>query len=189
MTAEPDAFRRNRTAYRIAEPLITFHHAVVRPESAQLSRRRGAAQVWERSRATFLSKVVGPHFERLCREWVEWHAEPATFGGMPIQVAAGTVADPEARTRHELDVVVHGAVGQDQGILLSVGEAKWHKRMGVEHLARLRRVLRLLEARGIDTARARPACYSGAGFTSDLHAAEARGEVVLVDLERLYTES
>ncbi|THA24862.1 hypothetical protein E4198_09100 [Streptomyces sp. RKND-216] len=106
---------------------------------------------------------------------------------MPIQVATGTVADPEARTRHELDVFVHGAIGQDQGILLSVGEAKWQKRVGVEHLARLRRVLRLREARGIDTARARTACCSGAAFTSDLHVAEARGKVVLVDLERLYT--
>lgn len=189
LTAEPDAFRRNRTAYRIAEPLITFHHAVVRPESAQLSRRRGAAQVWERSRATFLSKVVGPHFERLCREWVEWHADPETFGGMPIQVAAGTVADPDRRTSHELDVVVHGAVGQDQGILLSVGEAKWHKTMGLDHLARLHRVLELLAARGVDTRHTRPACYSGAGFTSDLHAAAARGEVVLVNLERLYSGS
>jgi hypothetical protein len=186
LTAEPDAFRRNRTAYRIAEPLITFHHAVVRPESAQLSRRRGAAQVWERMRATFLSKVVGPHFERLCREWAEWHADPATFGGMPIQVASGTVADPEARISHELDVVVHGAVDQDQGILLSVGEAKWHRTMGLEHLARLRHILDLLAAKGVDTSHARPACYSGAGFTPDLHAAASRGEVVLVDLARLY---
>ncbi|MGW1002393.1 AAA family ATPase [Streptomyces sp. NPDC002520] len=187
LTAEPDAFRKNRTLYRIAEPLISFHHAVVRPEAALLSHRRGAAQVWERSQDTFLSKVVGPHFERLCREWVEWHAEPETFGGMPIDVAAGTVADPAARTTHEVDVVVHGAVGQDHGILLSVGEAKWSKVMGVPHLERLQHILRLLSARGVDTSHAVPACYSGAGFTPELHAAAERGEVVLVDLERLYS--
>lgn len=189
LTAEPDAFRNNRTTYRIAEPLITFHHAVVRPEAALLSRRRGAAQVWERSRNTFLSKVVGPHFERLCREWVEWHADPATFGGMPIQVASGTVADPVARTSLEADVVVHGAIGQDQGILLSVGEAKWHKVMGLGHLERLCRILELLSARGVDTSHARPACYSGAGFAPELRAAADRGEVVLVDLEMLYQGS
>ncbi|UGY93266.1 AAA family ATPase [Streptomyces gobiensis] len=189
LTAEPDAFRKNRTTYRVAEPLIAFHHAVVRPESALLSRRRGAAEVWERSQATFLSKVVGPHFEQLCREWVEWHADPATFGGMPIQVASGTVADPEARTSHELDVVVHGAIDQDQGILLSVGEAKWHKVMDLPHLERLRHILNLLSAKGVDTSHATPACYSGVGFTPDLHAAADRGEVSLVDLNRLYSGS
>ncbi|MBT2487474.1 ATP-binding protein [Streptomyces sp. ISL-96] len=186
LTAEPDAFRKNRTMYRVAEPLIAFHHAVVRPESALLARRRGTAGVWERSQATFLSQVVGPHFERLCREWVEWHADPETFGGMPIDVAAGTVPDPAARTSHEVDVVVHGAVGQDRGILLSVGEAKWHKVMDVRHLERLRHILRLLSARGVDTTHARPACYSGVGFAPELRAAGERGEVVLVDLERLY---
>ena len=186
LTAEPDAFRANRTTYHVAEPLITFHHAVVRPETALLSRRRGAARMWEHSRSTFLSKVVGPHFERLCREWVEWHADPATFGGMPIQVASGTVADPVNRTSLEADVVVHGAIGQDQGILLSVGEAKWHKVMHLGHLQRLRRILQLLEAKGVDIRHARPACYSGAGFDPELRAAESRGEVVLVDLQRLY---
>ena len=142
--------------------------------------------MWEHSRSTFLSKVVGPHFERLCREWVEWHADPATFGGMPIQVASGTVADPVNRTSLEADVVVHGAIGQDQGILLSVGEAKWHKVMHLGHLQRLRRILQLLEAKGVDIRHARPACYSGAGFDPELRAAESRGEVVLVDLQRLY---
>lgn len=186
LTAEPDAFRKNRTTYHIAEPLIAFHHAVVRPEAAVLSRRRGAAQVWERSQATFLSKIVGPHFERLCREWVEWHAEPETFGGMPIEVASGTVADHSTRTSMELDVVVRGAVGQDQGILLSVGEAKWSKVMGLPHLQRLRHALTLLAAKGVDTSHATPACYSGVGFTAELHEASARGDVILVDLERLY---
>jgi hypothetical protein len=189
LNAEPDAFRKNRTTYRIAEPLIAFHHAVVRPESALLSRRRRATQVWERSQATFLSKVVGPHFERLCRDWVEWHAEPSTFGGMPIHVASGTVADPSARTRHEVDVVVHGAVGQDQGILLSVGEAKWQKVMDLSHLERLRHILGLLSGKGVDTSHAKPACYSGVGFSPELRAAAERGEVVLVDLERLYRGS
>ncbi|MFI2436931.1 hypothetical protein [Streptomyces sp. NPDC018693] len=46
--------------------------------------------------------------------------------------------------------------------------------------------LGLLTARGIDTSHTRPACYSGAGFTPALHAAAERGEVVLVDLGRLY---
>lgn len=189
LTVDPDAFRGNRSAYRIAEPLITFHHAVVRPNQARLTGRHNAAPAWALSRDTFLSKVVGPHFEHLCREWVSWHAEPDTFGGLPIDVTSGTVADPAARTSHEVDVVVRGAVDQDHGILLSVGEAKWNKVMDVRHLERLRHILGLLAARGIDTSHARPACYSGVGFSPELHAAAKRGEVILVDLKRLYDGS
>lgn len=186
LTVEQDAFRNNRSAYRIAEPLITFHHAVVRDNPAFMAELRDPKVAWSRSRNTFLSKVVGPHFEHLCREWVAWHSEPDTFGGLPIEVASGTVADPAARTSHEVDVVVRGAVGQDQGILLSIGEAKWNKVMDLRHLDRLRHILALLKARGIDTTHTRPACYSGLGFTPELQAAADRGEVILVDLNRLY---
>jgi len=106
--------------------------------------RRNLKATWSLSRDTFLSKVVGPHFEQLCHEWVAWHAEPDTFDGLPIEVASGTVPDPTARTSHEVNVVVRGAVGQDHGILLSIGEAKWNKVMNVSHLERLRHILGLL---------------------------------------------
>ncbi|WP_222946990.1 ATP-binding protein [Streptomyces sp. TRM49041] len=182
---ETDAFRRNRSTYRVAEPLIAFDHAVSRPRLPLLDRGM-ADQVWDGSRARFLSAVVGPHFEQLCRDWVCHFAGPETFGGMPIDVSYGTVADPAARTSIEVDVVVRGAMGQDVGVLLSVGEAKWDQTMGVGHLERLRHALALLRAKGIDTSHARPACYSGAGFTEELRAAEGRGEVILVDLRRLY---
>ncbi|MEV5985027.1 ATP-binding protein [Streptomyces sp. NPDC052051] len=182
---EADAFRTNRSVYRVDEPLIAFDHAIARPRRALLDRGM-AEQVWETSRARFLSAVVGPHFEQVCREWVAHFASPETLGGMPIEVSYGTVADPEARTSHEIDVVVRGAVGQDNGVLLSLGEAKWEQVMGKGHLERLRRVRSLLTARGVDTSAVRLACYSGAGFSDDLKAAQAKGEVILVDLRRLY---
>ncbi|WP_405882709.1 hypothetical protein OG762_31505 [Streptomyces sp. NBC_01136] len=146
-----------------------------------------AEQVWETSRARFLSAVVGPHFEHVCREWVAHFAAPDTFGGMPIDVSYGTVPDQGERTSHEIDVVVRGAVGQDNGVLLSLGEAKWDQVMGMGHLDRLRHAESLLAGRGVDTSAVRLACYSGAGFTDELRAAEDRGEVILVDLGRLYT--
>jgi len=58
--------------------------------------------------------------------------------------------------------------------------------MGMGHLDRLRHAEALLAERGVDTSAVRLACYSGAGFTDDLPAAATRGEVVLVDLDRLY---
>jgi hypothetical protein len=77
-------------------------------------------------------------------------------------------------------------VGQDNGVLLSLGEAKWDQIMGMGHLERLRRAAALLAGRGVDTSAVRLACYSGAGFTDDPCAAGRRGDVVLVDLARLY---
>lgn len=43
-----------------------------------------------------------------------------------------------------------------------------------------------MAARGEDVTRTRPACYGGVGFTPALRAAGADGQVVLVDLDRLY---
>ncbi|MBF8190671.1 helix-turn-helix transcriptional regulator [Nonomuraea sp. K274] len=42
LTVEPDAFRRNRSAYRITEPLVRFYHSVMRPVYAQLEQVRPA---------------------------------------------------------------------------------------------------------------------------------------------------
>ncbi|MDO0936849.1 ATP-binding protein [Streptomyces sp. DG2A-72] len=183
---EVDAFRRNRSVYRVGEPLIAFDHVIARPRLPLLDRGL-AEQVWHDARDRFQSGVVGPHFEQVCRDWVLHFAAPETFGGMPIDVSYGTVADPHTRTSHEVDVVVRGAVGQDNGVLLSLGEAKWDRIMGIGHLDRLRHIKSLLAGRGQDTSAVRLACYSGVGFTDDLRAAaDAAGDVVLVDLGRLY---
>lgn len=45
------------------------------------------------------------------------------------------------------DVVVRGAVGQDNGVLLSLGEAKWDQIMGMGHLERLRHAQALIAGR------------------------------------------
>jgi AAA+ ATPase superfamily predicted ATPase len=187
---EPDAFRRNRSAYRIAEPLIGFYHSVMRPHWGDLERPGRAAVVWRRARATFRGKVLGPHFESLCREWARWHAAPDTYGGHPARVAAGTVNDPAARTSAEVDVAVHGhdEADPDREVLLAIGEAKWNDTMGLGHLRRLRHIRDLLAARGAaDLERTRLLCFSGAGFTDDLRDTAARDRTLqLVDLERLY---
>ncbi|MBB1245372.1 ATP-binding protein [Streptomyces durbertensis] len=187
ITHEGDAFRRNRSAYRIAEPLVTFYHAVMRPSWGDLERPGRAAAVWRRSASTFRSKVVGPHFEQVCREWARWHAAPDTHGGLVTSVASGVVNDPSARTSHEVDVAVHGERDDGRKALLAIGEAKWSDVMGLGHLERLRRIRGLLIAAGTATEATRLQCYSGAGFTGDLRElAERDGTVQLVDLPRLY---
>ncbi|PVE11431.1 hypothetical protein [Streptomyces scopuliridis] len=36
MQRQTDAFRKNRSMYQVAEPLINFDHAIVRPKIAML---------------------------------------------------------------------------------------------------------------------------------------------------------
>jgi AAA+ ATPase superfamily predicted ATPase len=194
ITHEADAFRRNRSTYRIAEPLLTFYHAVMRPAWGDLERPSRAPAVWRRARPTFLSKVVGPHFEKICREWARWHAAPDTVGGIVSRVAAGTVNEPAAKTTHELDVAVFGSRDDGghgdggRGTLLAIGEAKWNDTMGVGHLQRLEHIRALLAARRVASTEAtKLLCFSGAGFTDELRRLATREPTVhLVNLERLY---
>lgn len=73
--------------------------------------------------------------------------------------------------------------------VLSLGEAKWGETMGAGHLDRLRRARDLLSVRGHDTSGTVLACYSGSGFTGELRGmAQADRRILLVDLERLYSE-
>jgi AAA+ ATPase superfamily predicted ATPase len=196
---DADALRASRSIYRIAEPLIGFYHAVMRPVWAALERGLADPQrtgkIWNRSRQRFLSIVVGPQFEQLCRTWAADFADPALFtvepgGDVPDAITAGAtiVSDAAARTAHQVDVLVLAAHRDGPSRVLSIGEVKWGTRMGLPHLERLLRIRDLLAARDDVVARnARLACYSGAGFTDELrHAAPAAG-ALLVTAADLYS--
>jgi hypothetical protein len=59
--------------------------------------------------------------------------------------------------------------------------------MGMDHLDRLRRIQQLLVAQEREGAeRARLVCFSGAGFTDELRAAERDGRLTCIGLDRLY---
>ncbi len=189
VTREPDAFKDNRTNFRIAEPLVTFYHAIMRPMWSDLEHTRNATRLWHRSRKRFVGNVLGPHFERVCRHWTRHEAPDDLFADFPTQVASGTVNDPANKTSHEVDVVVFGRDDDtERKRLLAIGEAKWGERMGAAHLQRLRHIRGLLTAQGRPGAEsARLVCYSGAGFTDDLREqAAANPEIVLVDVNDLY---
>ncbi|MGX4695275.1 AAA family ATPase [Streptomyces sp. JNUCC 63] len=184
---EPDAFRPNLVRLRIAEPLLAFEHAAVWPHRSALE-QQDAVEVWRRARPVFGSTVAGPHFAQICRAWVMDYADHAVFGAHPATAAHGSLPDPEQRAGPdaEADVVVRGRADARSGPLLSVGLARWDDIMDLHHLEHIRRLLTLLAASGEDVTHTRPACYSGVGFTPALRAAEADGQVMLVDLDRLY---
>lgn len=183
---EPDAFRSNRTDFRISEPLLAFYHAIMRPFWPQLLRGTGTDRVWGGSQRRFASTILGPHFERVCREWSLYFAGDR-FGSWPVQVTAGTVNDPASKTTSQVDVAVIGNGDGVRAPLLAIGEAKWNDVMGLGHLDRLHRLRDLLRANDrFDTSGTRLICFSGAGFTEDLKTRARDGEVILVGLDDLY---
>jgi uncharacterized protein len=183
---EADPFRKGRSTYHIREPLIVFYEAVMRREWTRLE-RGDPAGAWRSAQATFLSQVVGPHFETLCREWA-LDAGNGTFGDWPGTVAAGAVPDPANRTQIQVDVAVLGPeIPGEPRRVLSLGEAKWGKVMTPGHAGRLRRARDLLAVKGYDTGTARLTCYSAAGFDDDLRAEAHRDKLIqLVGLDTLY---
>ena len=188
ITKEPDAFKDNRTVFRINEPLVAFHHAVMRPIWSDLEHTRDASRLWQRSQSRFVGNVLGPHFEHVCRHWTRHLAPDGLFGDHPQRVERGTVNDPAHKTTYEVDVVVFGLSDDNRQPLLAIGEVKWGETMGMAHLERLRRVRSLLAAqarRGAETAKL--VCYSGAGFTGELRkAASEDPKIVLISLGELY---
>ncbi|WP_372451696.1 AAA family ATPase [Glycomyces salinus] len=185
---DADSFRKNRSAYRIAEPLIAFYAGMMRPVWDQLQRPGMASRVWQGSRHRFASKILGPHFEQLCRDWALYHADPDLFGGLPTTVASGVVNDPAAKASHEVDVAVIAASDAGRPRLLAIGEAKWQDVMGRAHLERLEHLRTLLSSAGkFDTSETRLMCMSGAGFNDHLaRRASERNDVLLVGLTDLY---
>ncbi|GAT65215.1 ATPase [Planomonospora sphaerica] len=182
-----DLIQRKKPVYRIAEPLITFYQAVMRPRWAALELGE-AERVWRGSKPRFLSQVVGPDFEQICRDWAiladDFFDEP------PGEVGSALLVDHSRRENNkiQLDVVVMTpALLEERQRVLSLGEVKWDKVMGLGHLERLRRARDLLIAQGHRAEDAVLACYSGAGFDEDLRAEAHRDrQVLLVDLPILY---
>jgi AAA+ ATPase superfamily predicted ATPase len=104
LRTQPDVFRAGRSVYRVAEPLITFYQVVMRAQWGVLESGR-AETVWRAAKARFLSQVVGPHFEQMCREFALW-APAELFGELPGEIGAGVVPDRSRRSQIEVDVVV-----------------------------------------------------------------------------------
>ncbi|WP_419855075.1 AAA family ATPase [Candidatus Poriferisodalis sp.] len=187
---EDDLLTARRPAYRIADPIVRFHHLVTRRDRALLEDRR-AAEVWNSSTRTFQSQVLGPHFETVCRRWVGRYASSATLGGAIGPVRRTQVNDRGRRQSFELDIAAMRrwpdgrTTPSEVGVL---GEAKLSV-LGTRDLDRLDRTAELLQRR--DDVRVAPdakrVLFSVAGFDPELRdAAQRRSEIELVDLERLY---
>ncbi len=189
---DDDLLTSRRPTYRIADPIVRFHHLVTRRHRVMLEQRR-AAEVWASAASTYRSQVVGPHLEFLCRHWVNRYAASETLGGAISAAHRVQVNDPNRRRSFELDIAAPAADPQKGGggrqlTLQTVGEAK-ASRLDVSDLARLDRLTKLLAGRDriSPTPTLKRLLFSLEGFTPALVAdAERRPDLELVDLDRLY---
>jgi uncharacterized protein len=181
----PDAFRKGRATYQIREPLLTFYQAVMRPRWPVLE-LGGADRAWADAVPAFQSHVAGPGFEQICRDWALQVKD--AFAEVQAEVGSGVLADGARKSQIQIDVAVFAAAGPGKPRrVLSIGEAKWGKKLGLRHLQRLARARELLSARGYDTSSTVFGLYSGTGFDDDLRsAAAADRSILLVDAARLY---
>lgn len=182
---DEDALRRRRPTYRIAEPIVRFHHVVTRRDLARFEERR-AQEAWNDAQTRFATHVLGPHFKDIARQWTIRHASERTTGGRLARVGSTQVNDPAGRSRAEVDVVgIRAGDSPEVGLL---GEAKFSTApVDVGVLGRLERAQDLLAKHATVSQDAKLALFSASGFDRALlAAARGREDVELVDLERLY---
>jgi hypothetical protein len=184
---DEDLWRSRRPLLRLEDPYLRFHYAVVRRDLARFEARM-TSEAWSDAKATFDSQVLGPHFETLARTWVRVYASPSTVDGRPSVVGFTQLNDPAARSRVELDVVaVSGNPNADHPRVVAIGEAKGGS--AARTLADVRKLERgkaiLGERADVDDAKL--LLFSRSGFERELvELAEKRGDIELVDIERLY---
>lgn len=185
---DEDLLRSNRPLLRVADPLLRFAFAVIRPDRARFESRL-TGDAWPDAQPRFRSQVLGPHFESMARDWVRACASSRTLGGRPKRVGFVKVDLGEGEKGYELDVVVEGAGDEVGGRtrVIAIGEAKAshavRTRADLDRLERLRGQL----AKRADASQAKILLFGRAGFDSDLGSvARARRDVELVDLARLY---
>lgn len=181
-----DAFgAARRPVWSIAEPIMAFYYAVMRPVWSRIEHGSGLADVWTHQRATFASQIMGPHFEQVARTWGARFAQPATFGAEVItDVGHGVIhGTSPGMPAAQVDVVVHGQVNGRRR-LVAIGEAKWSTRITLAHYDKLAATRAVLSGRGTDTSATRLAFYSTAGFDDEVR---AKPDAVVVDSDRLYS--
>lgn len=185
---DDDMLRSRRPIYRLADPIVRFHHVVKRRDLARFEDRRFTA-AWADAQPRYATHVLGPHFEQLARDFTFRFASADTVGGQVAEVGPAVVNDPHEKAQHELDVVARVRRGDGAIEVAAIGEAKHTNRARtVADLDRLARVRSLLVARDLAPASTKLLLFSAAGFDRNLLAAAAeRLDVELIDLDHMYT--
>ncbi|GAA3370762.1 ATP-binding protein [Streptomyces sannanensis] len=184
-----DALREKRSTFKVAEPVVRLHQLLIQRHEPELVIGR-ADRVWSDNSDTVASKIYGPHFEDLARQWCMEHAGETVLGGRATHVRPTEIPCRSHGQGHELDVVVTESQPFAADRITAIGEAKGTlSPMDTPHLERLEHLRELLPAAKV-TQRPRLLLFARCGFTAELQrTAAARGDVELIGLDRLYTGS
>ena len=184
-----DMLVSKRPTYYVADPIVRFSEVVVEPYRVLLE-ERDVDTAWESADEGFRSRILGPHFEQMCRDWVG--SAPVERWPEPIgEVGSTVINDSQKKSQHELDVLAlrrGDRRGAANAKIVLLGEARSGEReRTVADLQRLRRIKEVLEGRGANVAAAHLAVFGRGGFERELmRAAKADPTVHLVDLAELY---
>ncbi|MBG0815257.1 MarR family transcriptional regulator [Planomonospora sp. ID82291] len=190
VTREQDLLRARSPIITLTDPVIRFNQLITLPQASVID-QGFSAEAWRASAPAFNSKILGPHFEALAREWTRRHAHEILPDGLPGAVGTCELTDQAGRAKHEIDVLAL-ALGQStqrpRARIAVIGEAKATlDRRGGADLARLEHLRTVLSGQGHHTDRAVLALFSMNGFHPDLVTVAARRpDVLLVDLAALY---
>jgi AAA+ ATPase superfamily predicted ATPase len=186
---DDDLLRKRRPSYRLADPILRFHHAVTRPDLARFEDHR-TAEAWSDAGDRFRSQVLGPQFEQVARDFTSRYASAAALGGVASRVGRAVVNDPGAHTTHEIDVVaIDTRTRGRRPRIVVLGEAKYTERpLTLEDVRRLERVRGLIATRrDVEATSARLALYSASGFDAQVAALpHLRDDVLLFGLQEIY---
>lgn len=188
---DDDLLLQRRPVLRLTDGIVRFHELVTAPRLAAFEDRR-TAQGWADAQPSFAAQILGPHFEELARVWTARFAADSTLRGPIGEVGSTVVNDATNRSVLQIDVVALTAGQRRQArspTVRALGEAKSSDRTrGLADLTRLERARDLLVTRGVDATDATLLLFGRSGFDPALTAAATgRDDVVLVDLERLWT--
>lgn len=187
VVATDDVLRSRRPIYRIADPIVRFHHVVTRRDLARFEDRR-TAEAWQDAQPRFRTHVLGPHFENLAREYVFRFASIGTLGGQVASVGPAVVNDTGQRTQHEVDVVALARKEDGSSRVLAIGEAKHTtSKRPLSDLTRLDELRDLIAKKQPSAISSKLLLFSASGFEGNLRsAADQRSDVELIDVDRLY---
>lgn len=187
VVADGDMLRQRRPIYRLADPIVRFHHAVTRHDLARFEDRR-FGEAWQDARHRFSTHVLGPHLEQLAREFTFKFASPTTVGGEVSRVGPAVINDTRGKAQHELDVVATRHQPNGAGEVTAIGEAKHTAAARTPgDLKRLEHIRTLLVDRAAASVRTKLLLFSQAGFDRNLVSeATQRDDVELIDLDRIY---
>lgn len=182
-----DPLRNNRPVYHPRDPLLRFHYAIIRRWQPQWARAAAKTPaLWATLVPHFRSRVLGPCFEAMARDWTAYFASLHTLGGTPDHVGTSVLT---GTIEQELDVVVAADDGGDdpeQRTVRALGEAKVAEPLTLTHVRRLE------VARTRIGPRAAHAKLLLFGHTFDAavqDAAARRDDLELIDHTRLYEGS